>query len=366
MPLAAGCMTGTSLDAIDAAIVEINGHGLSMSARLIEGRSAPLGDLAAPLRRLAEQQPMTAGEIADLSHRFALAHAALLRDLLGSSSGGGRTPDLVALHGQTVYHKPPLSWQLMNPAPVAALVRAPVVHDLRAADLAAGGQGAPITPIADWVFFGGTSAPLAIVNLGGFCNVTLLPAASTPRDHSGELESIRGMDVCPCNHILDAVARATLGAPFDADGARAANGTPHDEALEDLEGVLASRARAHKSMGTGDEALDWVSRWRAHVPGPDLAATACEAIGSAIASATANRRALLAGGGARNRALAAAIASAATGPVELVNPAELAQYREAAAMAVLGALCRDRVPITLPAVTGVRGPAPVSGSWVEP
>ncbi|MBL9030349.1 MAG: anhydro-N-acetylmuramic acid kinase [Phycisphaerae bacterium] len=363
MRLAAGCMTGTSLDAIDAALVAIEGTGLSMSARLVEGRSAPLGDLAAPLRRLAEQHPTTAAQIADLSHRLALAHADLLRALLGE-----RRPALVALHGQTVFHRPPLSWQLMTPAPVAHAVRAPVVFDLRAADLAAGGQGAPITPLADWVFLGGGPSPVAVVNLGGFCNVTLLPASRPPpaRDPAGEIESIRGLDVCPCNHILDAVARATLGAAFDEDGRHASTGSVHDEALTDLEGVLASRARPNRSLGTGDEALDWVSRWRAHVPGPDLAATACAAIGSAIAEAIADRRALLAGGGARNRALAAAIASASTATVEPLQPADLAQFREAASMAVLGALCQDRVPITLQAVTGVRAPAPVAGAWVLP
>ena len=111
--------------------------------------------------------------------------------------------DLVVAHGQTVFHAPPASWQLLNAAPIARAVRAPVVFDLRQADLAAGGQGAPITPLADWIMLrahGPAAAGRAIVNLGGFCNVTILPSGAGP-------EGVRGMDVCPCNHLLDGVAR---------------------------------------------------------------------------------------------------------------------------------------------------------------
>src|SRR5688572_27590300 len=103
-------MTGTSIDSLDAALVEVRGRGLEMVATLVGGISRGLGALAPRLRRLAEQQPVTAGEIAAILREFGVLHAAALRELMA-----GRRPDLVCAHGQTVYHAPPLSWQLMQP-----------------------------------------------------------------------------------------------------------------------------------------------------------------------------------------------------------------------------------------------------------
>ncbi len=354
--LVAGCMTGTSIDSLDAALVRIDGEGLAMTARFVRGVTRPLGDLAGPLRRLAEQEPAAAGAIADLSRDFALLHVVALRELIGNDR-----IDLIALHGQTVFHAPPVSWQLVTPAPIGRALGVSVVSNLRAADLAAGGQGAPITPIADWVMLRHADESRAVVNLGGFCNVTLLPAGADP-------SGVRGMDLCPCNHVLDTLARKLMNAPFDEDGRRAASGAVHDNAFEDLGGALRAARRPGRSLGTGDESAEWVSRWRARVGPDDLAATACEGIAQAIAGAVAGTdRVLLAGGGARNKTLARAITSCCSARVELTDAHGLpGTYREAACMAVLGALSRDRVPITLPQVTGVSGPAPAAGEWIHP
>lgn len=357
-----GCMTGTSIDGLDAALVRAEGSGLSMRAAFLRGRSCPLGDLGPRLRSVAEQQPMTAGEIARLSRDLALFHARQVRALLDDA---GTTIDLVCVHGQTVFHAPPVSWQLFNPAPLAEALGVPVVFDLRAADLASGGQGAPITPLADWILFRHEREPRAIVNLGGFCNVTLLP----PGDDPGTIDRIRGFDVCACNHLLDGVARSLLGRPYDDGGAAALSGTVNDDALEDLGGVLESQFRHGRSLGTGDELGEWVSRFRARVAPTDIAATACEGLGQFIARRIADSemppaRLLLAGGGANNAALVRSIgdwASAKVAPVDVHGIP--AAYREAACMAVLGALSADGVAITLPAVTGVRCPAPVAGAW---
>jgi 1,6-anhydro-N-acetylmuramate kinase len=362
-----GCMTGTSIDGLDAALVEIEGQGLQMRAKVVRCVSRDLGEAGTSLRRLAEQQPVTAGDIAAATHAFAMVHAAAIQELLGSEPC-----DLVCVHGQTVYHKPPHSWQLMQPAPIVAAVGCPVVYDLRQADLAAGGQGAPITPIADWVLFRGESDILsAIVNLGGFCNVTVLPrisdSAASPSDHTSR---IAALDVCACNQLLDTIARRLMNAPFDADGQRAASGQVQTAALEDLSGVLAAQASSRRSLGTGDEVGDWISRYRAHVSPEDLAATACEAIAQAIAEQLMKHdlvnEVLLAGGGVHNKSLVAAIRSCCSAKVDLTDSRGVpAAYREAACFAVLGALCQDRVPITLPAVTGVKK-APLSGAWVYP
>jgi len=360
-----GCMTGTSIDGLDVSLVEIEGEGLAMRARVVRSLSRGLGEVGPRLRAIAEQKPVTAGEVAAVSRDFALLHAAAILDLLA-----GEKADLVCVHGQTVFHKPPLSWQLMQPAPIAAAVGCPVVYDLRQADLAAGGQGAPITPIADWVLFRNLPGPVAVVNLGGFCNLTLLPQSpdEASSDPASEVAGILALDVCACNQLLDEIARKLLYIPFDEGGNAALSGHVHAEALTDLHGILRAQSMSKRSLGTGDELGEWISRYRAHVSGPDLAATACEAIGQTIADVLDGRVSLVlaAGGGLRNQALMRAIHSCGSARVKPTDEQGVpAAYREAVCFAVLGALCQDRVPITIPAVTGV-AKAPVSGAWVYP
>ncbi|RMF72420.1 MAG: hypothetical protein D6744_16880 [Planctomycetota bacterium] len=362
-----GCMTGTSIDAIDVARVTIRGNGLEMRAEVQQCASRPLGELGDELRRLAGQQPFSAAAIARLARRFSDAHIDALRLV-----ADGRPPDLICVHGQTVYHDPPDSWQLIGPARIAHALAAPVVFDLRAADLAAGGRGAPITPLADAVLFRET-APAVIVNFGGFCNFAMLPAWS----ENGRIEPRRivGGDLCVCNHLLDGVARSCWGRAYDEGGARAAKGAVVGDVFDELVATLTQQRCARRSLGTGDELQDWVARYAGRLRGEDLARTACAAIAETIASADLATRSaeadpacaswLVAGGGALNATLLDELRRRVSGPVATSDARSVpATHREAVAMAVLGALCQDGVPITLPQVTGVPEPAPVAGAWV--
>ena len=394
-------MTGTSIDALDACAVRLEGTGLEIRASLVAWTDAPLGALAPRLRALASGEAMTAGDIARLALDFAAPHTEALKALRAKAGA----PDLVAVHGQTVFHAPPASWQLLNPWPIAREAGCPVVFDMRGADLAAGGQGAPITPLADWILFRDARESRAIVNLGGFCNATILPACAGP-------ESVRGLDVCACNHVLDGVARRALGQPFDTHGASASTGSVHAEASRELAALLAAQSRSARSLGTGDEATRWIDAWvapggpalragsssstdssasvgasagsenrptrspRAPLAPNDLAASAADALGATIAATIPSGSVIYcAGGGARNRALLAAIARHAGSPVEITQAWGVPiEQREAAEIAILGALCQDGVPITLPAVTRLPagasvhggGGAPIAGAWAFP
>lgn len=377
-----GVMTGTSIDGIDAAIVRIEGRGMDMRATLVRHLSETLGALQSRLRAAATQQPMSAGEFARLAWDFGTLHADMIERLVPDEV----RPDLICVHGQTVFHQPPISWQLVNAAPIAARFRCPVVSDLRQADLAHGGQGAPITPIADWILFrdelGGKRR--AIVNLGGFCNVTILPRAKTcasvpspaaggnPRNHEESLSAIRGFDVCACNQLLDAIARETLGQPFDVDGAAAARGRANPQAVEALRAILDRQRIGGRSLGTGDEALQWVRSHRHALSADDLAASAVDAIARTIHAAVDEHgpdELILAGGGARNQALIATLErdsdTSSTTSSTTVDFGVPLEAREAMCFAVLGALCQDGVPITLPAVTGCQAGRrrQISGLW---
>lgn len=351
-------MTGTSLDALDVSLVHAVGEGLAMRVQVHAHATSDLGPLRARLRAAAEGTPLRAQEFASLALDFGRLHAHAMAALAGP-----RRVDLAAIHGQTVFHAPPISWQLVNPWPVAQLLGCPVVSDLRGADLAADGQGAPITPLADWVLFR-DARPRVVVNLGGFCNITWLPGASEGPDRIG------GADVCACNHLLDAAARAALGQPFDRDGTCATSGTPQPAASAELHALLDRATQAGRSLGTGDEAVEWVARHAQTAKPSDLLATTAHAVGTHI-GATALQRCpsagelVLAGGGARNRALCRAIAVGAR-HVPVRSSAEFGvpiESRESAEMAVLGLLAQDGVAITLPAVTHRRTGAARDGLW---
>ncbi len=395
-------MTGTSCDGLDGAAVRIEGVGLQARAEVIAVTSLDLGELAAAARGLARGERLSAQEIARLGHGLAELHAEGVRRLRAEAGA----PDLVCAHGQTVFHDPPVSWQLVNPWPIARAAGCPVVTDLRGADLAAGGQGAPITPIADWILFRDERETRAIVNLGGFCNVTLLPAGGVGAMGAGP-EAIQARDVCACNHALDGMARLALGAAFDVDGAAAERGRVDDAVYAELRAVLegqagesAGVAGAGRSLGSADELVGDVLRKVAAgrlqacptrpgqsghsgalqagktAPTGDLTpedalASCAHAVAEVIAAAVnglapAPDRVLLAGGSVRNRALVAALRERCRAPVSTTADAGVdPQYREAAAMAVLGALAQDGAPVALPHVTGAHEPILWQGSWTN-
>jgi anhydro-N-acetylmuramic acid kinase len=357
-------MTGTSIDGLDAALVRIEGVGLSMRATLVRMESSPFPtDLARGLRAAADQQPMSAGAFARLAADFADHHVSAIRTLMErhSATAEALALDLIVAHGQTVYHAPPHSWQLLQPAPIVEALGVTTICDLRQADLAAGGQGAPITPLSDWILFR-SPVDRAIVNLGGFCNVTFLPGGGDPT-------SVHGADVCACNQVLDAVARRCLGRAFDPDGGAATRGSVDPDGRDALIVLLRSQRAARRSLGTGDEAAAWVDHTAGRLPPESVAATATAAVGQVIGEALARALApsgevLVAGGGAHHRELVRTIAKIADRPARTLEAVGVpVGAREAIAMAVLGTLTADGLPISLERVTGRRRPRGVDGLW---
>jgi len=328
-----GVMTGTSMDALDAALIERNDPH---TPTLLHHTTTPLGPMASRLRAAAEQHPLTAGEFAKLSWDFALLNVAALEHLLIHQP----TPSRIVIHGQTIYHQPPYSWQLINPAPIAARFRCPVIYDLRQADLARGGQGAPITHHADWQMFRHQTRARAIINLGGYCNMSILPAAATP----DAAQQVRGLDVCACNQVLDAAARAGLGQPYDIDGRAAASGAVHDDAAMQLFAILQHQRDQDRSLGTGDEAANWVHDYAPQLAGADLAASAVRAIALCISETVQQYtvdEVIVAGGGVKNTHLLTTLTNAIqqhiSRPVQRSDAFGVPiDAREAMAIAILG------------------------------
>ena len=181
----AGCMTGTSLDGLDVALAEVRGRGVDLEAKLLGTIGRPLDDVRGPLLDLARGAAAPPINYLRAGRRLGELHADAIAALCARDLAHGATLDFVTAHGQTIWHAPDerLSWQLLDPWPIVRRLGVPVCHDLRQADLIAGGQGAPITPVADAILYrdAGTAT---IVNLGGICNVTELDPAA-PRGVRG-------------------------------------------------------------------------------------------------------------------------------------------------------------------------------------
>ncbi len=353
-----GAMSGTSIDGVDVAAVRVHGRGLEMRAEPLgmeSGQFEPTG-LADALRGVQRGGAVSALRVAELARNIGLTYARVAQRLVERV---GR-PDLIVAHGQTLAHAPPLSLQLIDPFPISQLLGCTVVSGLRGADLAAGGQGAPITPLADWILYRSPDAARVIINLGGFANATVLPRNGTP----DALGQIQGFDICLCSQLLDHAARLALGKPFDRDGAAANSARPDERLVAALRAPLEAQAKSGRSLGTADECVEIIDQHRAGTSAAVLLASACSAIGNVIERSIATRSPtaaqwIVAGGSAANRALVAAIGHGATLSDQVGIPI---QAREAVEMAVLGALAQDGVSITLAAVTGARSAAP-TGLW---
>lgn len=359
-----GCMSGTSLDAVDVAMVSIEGEGLGMRAAFVNGYSYPLKSMRSLLRPLTLRKPQPVGDVARYGAMLGMTHVVAIQKLIEKCDG--QKPDMIGVHGQTIYHEPPNTFQLINPHAIALEVGVPVAFDFRGADMAAGGQGAPITPLADHVLFRDSTETRAVVNLGGFANYTWLPA--TKQTGPAAVASIRGGDICSCNQLLDYIARRWFKKKYDKGGQRAAHGIVHPEAEEFLQMMMEVQAKVTRSLGTGDEATDWARTFHRQCSGEDLAATACAVIGELVAQPVSDAdRIILAGGGALNQTLVDAIRAHTKKPVVGSDTHGVPiQYREAVCMAVLTALAADRVSVTLPQVTGRFDDCNVMPCWIHP
>jgi len=231
-----GLMSGTSADGVDAVLAHFDGPPTQPRWRLL--RSASLAYPAELHRRIVsagQGQPHSAAALLDLAEDITEHQAAAARacDPDGEAA-------VVGCHGQTLWHRPPqagkgdaakrgTSWQMLQAPLLAHLLQRPVVHDFRAADLALGGQGAPLVPMADAALLGAASGWRALLNLGGIANLTLIPPGTGPDRQAPVL----GWDCGPANTLIDlAVEHFSEGREHvDRDGRRAAAGHIQDSLL---------------------------------------------------------------------------------------------------------------------------------------
>jgi anhydro-N-acetylmuramic acid kinase len=356
--LGVGLMSGTSLDGMDAALTRFTGP---THAELLgfATRTYSDGERDAIRTALAGGPPRAFARL-----NVQLAEWACEAVQLALDAGRGRASDLdfIAFHGQTIWHEPPaVTWQLGEPALLAERFGVRVVSNFRARDVAAGGQGAPLVPVADVLLFGAVDASRVLLNLGGMANLTYVERRAQER-------GAFAFDTGPGVAIVDAVARLVRpGLPFDRDGALAALGVPDEAALGELLADPFFRSPPPKSTGRERFGDEYARALHQRVPGASGVATAVELTARSIAGAIAEwvpvvSEVVVSGGGVHHPGLMAALdrALCARGrSVQLRRFDELfflGDAKEAVAFALLGYLTLHGQPGNLVAATGAAGP----------
>ena len=354
--LMVGLMSGTSLDGVDAALVKVRGP---TSVELIGFAHRPY---SSPERALIASVLAGAGIAESARLHVALAEwAADAVDVaLELSHVKADALTAIAFPGQTLWHEPPtVSFQLGEPAVLAERFGVRVVHNFRARDVAAGGQGAPLVPMADALCFGATDHARILLNIGGMANVTWVKRRA-------DLDSVIAADTGPGMAIIDAVARLlNPELSCDVDGMWASKGTINDAMLAELlrDPFFASpppRSTGREVFGQG-----YAVELNRRVPGAHGVATAValtvESIaGFCAAHLPAATEVIAAGGGTHHPVLMASLAARlATDGMQLRPFDELffaADAKEAVAFALLGWLTLHGQPGNVPSATGALGP----------
>lgn len=372
--LVVGLMSGTSMDGVDAACCRlVHPEDEPLQWEVLGTAALPYEPDLAEALRVPERR--TVPELSALNVRVGETFAGAALEAVEAAGLRMEKVSLIGSHGQTLWHDPrgihgevPSTLQIGEPAVIAERTGCAVWADFRPADVAAGGEGAPFVPFADWLLFTDAERWRVCLNLGGIANVTLLPP-------NADVGGVAGFDTGPGNVVLDRLARRLLGEPRDQDGAAAAAG---EVDVERLERALADPFFALPApKSTGPEWFDaaWVERYFA--PLEDLGeerirerlatATAVTVEGVARAlegqAATAkvpdDAEVIVAGGGRRNRALMRALTERLA-PRRVVPVDELGldgDFKEAVAFAILAYESALGWAVNLPAVTGARHPA---------
>jgi anhydro-N-acetylmuramic acid kinase len=276
-----GLMSGTSMDGIDAALVTIDDRSCAIKATVSPAYPDALRQRLEQL--VAHPHDTDLAQIGGLHTGVAHAFAAAVTDLL--TLAGLEAADVVALgsHGQTVFHRPgtdePFSMQLGDPGMLAVLTGITVVADFRNADLALGGQGAPLVPAFHRWLFGSTGTTTAVVNIGGIANVTLLHADG----------ATTGFDTGPGNGLLDLWCYQHRSRPFDENGRWAASGSVDSGLLKQMRDDPYFRSTPPKSTGREYFNANWLTAQLERYPSSpcasDIQATLSELTAAEIAAA---------------------------------------------------------------------------------
>ncbi len=376
----AGVMSGTSADGVDVAIVRVSAGEPVPKVKLLGHVGFPYPRaLRAEVLRVMEGAAVTAGELSRLNWKLGAVYAdcvvkacvtagVLVEAHPSSARVGHPRLGLVAMHGQTVYHEAGVAtWQMGEAAVVRERLGVPVVSDFRPADMAAGGQAAPLVPMLDFCQYRSKTRNRVLLNLGGIANLTAIPAGAG-------LDDLLAFDTGPANMVVDAVMQAAFRKAFDRGGKVAARGRVLTAVVAEVMRMAYFAAAPPKSCGREQFGAAFASEFMdccvaAGGNEQDAVATATELTAASILEAygrfcwphlgqrapLARTEVIAAGGGVHNATLMRRLSEGFAALGVKVSFAEDAQAKEAVAFALLGWLTWNRMPGNVPAATGARG-----------
>jgi anhydro-N-acetylmuramic acid kinase len=359
--LAIGLMSGTSLDGIDAALIETDGEAF---VRPIAFRGEPYSDAAraqlaeATRMALTFERPRASPPVVAAGDLITRAHVFAVHKLLADAGVAAADVGVIGFHGQTIAHRPDRrwTWQIGDGAAVARATGITTVSDFRSADVAAGGQGAPLLPVYHAALAAGLEGPVAVLNLGGVGNITFIP---------GGAEELVAFDTGPANGLIDSWVEAETGARYDAGGALAASGRVDETVLTAMLDHPFFDAPPPKSLDRNDFTIQPARGLSAADGAATLTAFTAATVAEAVRHLPARPvRLLVAGGGRHNPTMLEMIAER-TGLV--VEPTDALGWNgdalEAEGFAYMAVRTLRGLPISFPGTTGV--PVAMAGGVVD-
>jgi len=382
-----GLMTGTSVDGVEAALVAIRGEPPRLSWKLRAHLSSPIDpQMVASIRAAAAGEPWPAADFAALDAALGELYAAATLELLADAGVAPAEVSAIGLHGQTIFHRGArdpaaldrggLTWQIGSAPVLAERTGIRVAHDFRSADIAAGGEGAPLVPYVDYLLFRSEHVARGLLNLGGIANLTAIPQNALP-------EQVIAFDTGPGNMLLDQIVQRFTGGAlsYDEDGRRAVGGSPDAALLAEALADPFFDLAPPRSTGRERFGAAFLEPWFAEAEArglseADLLVTAAMVSASAVAQAVEEFVApsfalgaiYASGGGTENPVLMAAL-EAALDPIELHVVDELgltSAAKEAVAFAVLAHETLHHRIGNLPGVTGASRPLILGSVTGEP
>ena len=354
--LALGLMSGTSLDGIDAALIETDGEGLVRPLAFLgesysDAARAQLA--AATVTALTYDRPRASPELVVAGELVTRTHALAVHKLLAQAGVTAADVGVIGFHGQTVAHRPDRgwTWQIGDGAALAKATGIACVSDFRSADVAAGGQGAPLLPVYHRALVAGLEKPVAVLNLGGVANVTFV----------GRDGVLIAFDTGPANGLVDSWMEGETGARFDADGALAAAGQVHPDVLDTMMDHPFFDQPGPKSLDRADFTIQPARGLSAADGAATLTAFTAASVAAGIDLLPERPvRLIVAGGGRRNPVMLRMIGER-TGLVP--EPSDALGWdgdaMEAEGFAYMAVRSMRGLPISFPGTTGV--PAPMTG-----
>ncbi|QCB43075.1 anhydro-N-acetylmuramic acid kinase [Sphingomonas sp. PAMC26645] len=377
--LAIGLMSGTSLDGIDAALIETDGEAF---VRPIAFRGEPYSDAAraqlaeATRMALTFDKPRASPPVVAAGELITRAHVFAVHKLLADAGVAAAEVDVIGFHGQTIAHRPDRrwTWQIGDGAAVARATGITTVSDFRSADVAAGGQGAPLLPVYHAALAAGLEGPVAVLNLGGVGNITFIPGGrdmhdsremSPERAQMMDRDGLVAFDTGPANGLIDSWVEAETGARYDAGGALAASGRVDETVLTAMLDHPFFDAPPPKSLDRNDFTIQPARGLSAADGAATLTAFTAATVAEALRHLPARPvRLLVAGGGRHNPTMLAMIAER-TGLV--VEPTDVLGWNgdalEAEGFAYMAVRTLKGLAISFPGTTGV--PVAMAGGVVD-